>query len=280
MTAASVATSTFSRRSKSCPDLAIAAIRSTRCLRYRAVEGPAFSRAPNVFSYNIYETTRKMRPKPSLTLTKRIAATRTERIVNRSLPPGAPVRQDQVAEEFGSSHVPIREAFRLLECGRIISCSAAQGRSSSIDRSRISRRNLVDASGVATDGSENHGGLAARSWALLEIEPLQRGAHGSEKTRDDHPGLGLGQGVALAERGHQQLLLCRGAPHECWHNPGKQNQERRPTGKCERLAQSDHGKSEINGVADKAIGTGRDEAGGPVCDGDEAPCRSKFPPRP
>src|SRR5262245_33004210 len=62
------------------------------------------SRAPTI-SYIIYEPGRKMRPEPSLTLTKRIVAALTERIVNGSLPPGAPVRQDQVAEEFGSSHV-------------------------------------------------------------------------------------------------------------------------------------------------------------------------------
>jgi DNA-binding GntR family transcriptional regulator len=52
---------------------------------------------------------------PSLTLTQRIVVALTERIVSGSLPPRAPVRQDQVAEEFGSSHVPVREAFRLLE---------------------------------------------------------------------------------------------------------------------------------------------------------------------
>jgi hypothetical protein len=51
--------------------LAIAPIRSNRCLQYRAVEKVALV--------------------------------------------GAPVRQDQGAEEFGSSHVPVREAFRLLE---------------------------------------------------------------------------------------------------------------------------------------------------------------------
>jgi DNA-binding GntR family transcriptional regulator len=61
-----------------------------------------------------------MGPEPSLTLTKRIVAALTERIVNGSLPPGAPVRQDQVAEEFGSSHVPVREAFRLLEAEELL----------------------------------------------------------------------------------------------------------------------------------------------------------------
>jgi len=45
----------------------------------------------------------------------------------------------------------------------------------------------------------------------------------SEKTRNDHLGLRLVEGVALAERGSQHLLLCGGAPHERWDNPGKQN---------------------------------------------------------
>lgn len=44
----------------------------------------------------------------------RIAATLTERIVSGELPPGAPLRQDHVAYEFGASHVPAREAFQML----------------------------------------------------------------------------------------------------------------------------------------------------------------------
>jgi DNA-binding GntR family transcriptional regulator len=44
----------------------------------------------------------------------RIAAALAERIVSGELPPGAPLRQDHVAYEFGASHVPAREAFQML----------------------------------------------------------------------------------------------------------------------------------------------------------------------
>lgn len=44
-----------------------------------------------------------------------IAQTLAERIVSGQLEPGARLRQDHVAEEFGTSHVPVREAFRRLE---------------------------------------------------------------------------------------------------------------------------------------------------------------------
>lgn len=44
-----------------------------------------------------------------------IAQTLAERIVSGQLEPGARLRQDHIAEEFGTSHVPVREAFRRLE---------------------------------------------------------------------------------------------------------------------------------------------------------------------
>jgi DNA-binding GntR family transcriptional regulator len=47
-------------------------------------------------------------------IASRIAATLAERIVSGELPPGAPLRQDHVAYEFGASHVPAREAFQML----------------------------------------------------------------------------------------------------------------------------------------------------------------------
>jgi DNA-binding GntR family transcriptional regulator len=43
-----------------------------------------------------------------------IARVLAERIVAGELAPGSPLRQDRVAEEFESSHVPAREAFQLL----------------------------------------------------------------------------------------------------------------------------------------------------------------------
>jgi DNA-binding GntR family transcriptional regulator len=45
----------------------------------------------------------------------RIAASIAERIISGALAPDAALRQDHVAREFASSHVPVREAFRQLE---------------------------------------------------------------------------------------------------------------------------------------------------------------------
>jgi DNA-binding GntR family transcriptional regulator len=45
----------------------------------------------------------------------RISRTLAERIIAGDLQPGARLRQDHIAEEFKASHVPVREAFRLLE---------------------------------------------------------------------------------------------------------------------------------------------------------------------
>jgi DNA-binding GntR family transcriptional regulator len=54
------------------------------------------------------------------TLPERIVSALTERIVDGSLAPGERIRQDRVAEEFGTSHVPVREAFRLLESAGLL----------------------------------------------------------------------------------------------------------------------------------------------------------------
>jgi DNA-binding GntR family transcriptional regulator len=49
------------------------------------------------------------------TTAARIAAAIAERIISGALAPDAALRQDHVAREFASSHVPVREAFRQLE---------------------------------------------------------------------------------------------------------------------------------------------------------------------
>jgi DNA-binding GntR family transcriptional regulator len=49
------------------------------------------------------------------TTAARIAASIAERILSGALAPDAALRQDHVAREFASSHVPVREAFRQLE---------------------------------------------------------------------------------------------------------------------------------------------------------------------
>src|SRR5215813_7196567 len=50
----------------------------------------------------------------------RIAESISERIVSGALQPDAPLRQDHVAREFHSSHVPVREAFRQLEAQHLV----------------------------------------------------------------------------------------------------------------------------------------------------------------
>jgi DNA-binding GntR family transcriptional regulator len=49
------------------------------------------------------------------TLSERIARILADRIISGEISPGARLRQDHVAVEFGASHVPVREAFRALQ---------------------------------------------------------------------------------------------------------------------------------------------------------------------
>ena len=54
------------------------------------------------------------------TVVTRIAEAIAERIISGALQPDAPLRQDHVAREFNSSHVPVREAFRQLEAQHLV----------------------------------------------------------------------------------------------------------------------------------------------------------------
>ncbi|MBB3608589.1 GntR family transcriptional regulator [Rhizobium sp. BK602] len=49
------------------------------------------------------------------TIASRISRVLAERIIRGEIAPDARLRQDHIAEEFGVSHVPVREAFRRLE---------------------------------------------------------------------------------------------------------------------------------------------------------------------
>lgn len=57
----------------------------------------------------------------------RIARILGERIISGSIPPGARLRQDHIATEFGASHVPVREAFRQLEAQGLAECLPRRG---------------------------------------------------------------------------------------------------------------------------------------------------------
>jgi DNA-binding GntR family transcriptional regulator len=63
----------------------------------------------------------------SQTTAERIARVLAERIVSGELAPGVPLRQDRVAEEFESSHVPAREAFQLLRAQGLLTSEPRRG---------------------------------------------------------------------------------------------------------------------------------------------------------
>jgi DNA-binding GntR family transcriptional regulator len=56
-----------------------------------------------------------MSAKAADTIADRISRILAERIISGTIAAGARLRQDHIAEEFGTSHVPVREAFRRLE---------------------------------------------------------------------------------------------------------------------------------------------------------------------
>ncbi|HEY4276512.1 MAG TPA: GntR family transcriptional regulator [Rhizomicrobium sp.] len=61
------------------------------------------------------------------TIANRISRILADRIITGALGPGAKLRQDHIAEEFGVSHVPVREAFRRLEAQGLAVSEARRG---------------------------------------------------------------------------------------------------------------------------------------------------------
>lgn len=79
-----------------------------------------------------------MKPEPDETVAARISRILAERIVAGALAPGEKLRQDHIAEEFGASHVPVREAFRRLEAQGLAASSPRRGvRVAAFDRGEI-----------------------------------------------------------------------------------------------------------------------------------------------
>jgi DNA-binding GntR family transcriptional regulator len=67
-----------------------------------------------------------MTPKQD-TIAVRISRTLAERIIAGEIEPDARLRQDRIAEEFGVSHVPVREAFRRLEARGLVRSEPRRG---------------------------------------------------------------------------------------------------------------------------------------------------------
>ncbi|MHC1549713.1 GntR family transcriptional regulator [Phyllobacterium sp. K27] len=61
------------------------------------------------------------------TLAVRISRALADRIIAGSLQPGSRLGQNHIAEEFGASHVPVREAFRRLEAQGLVVSEPRRG---------------------------------------------------------------------------------------------------------------------------------------------------------
>src|SRR6202000_844815 len=76
--------------------------------------------------------------KESATIAARVSEAIAERIIAGALKPDAPLRQDHIAREFNSSHVPVREAFRQLEAQHLVVALPRRGvRVASLDAASI-----------------------------------------------------------------------------------------------------------------------------------------------
>lgn len=72
------------------------------------------------------------------TIAVRIARTLAERIIAGTIEPGTRLRQDHIATEFETSHVPVREAFRRLEAQGLAISEPRRGvRVASFDLSEV-----------------------------------------------------------------------------------------------------------------------------------------------
>lgn len=122
----------------------------------------------------------------------RIATALSDRIVSGELAPGARLRQDHVAEEFRTSHVPVREAFRKLEAQGLVESAPRRG----VSVSRIDPRTVGEVTEIraALEGLALHhalphlgpGNLAAAHAALLEGEASDRIADWEAANRRFH----------------------------------------------------------------------------------------------
>src|SRR5689334_13697970 len=106
----------------------------------------------------------------------RIAHSLSERIVRGLLAPGVSLKQDHIAEEFNSSHIPVREAFRKLEAqGLVVSKPRCGVRVSQLDPAMVGEITEMRAAleGLALSHALPHLGgadLDAAQRALAEGE--------------------------------------------------------------------------------------------------------------
>ncbi|WP_332688053.1 GntR family transcriptional regulator [Devosia sp.] len=114
------------------------------------------------------------------TIAVRISKVLAERIIAGTLEPGARLRQDHIAEEFGASHVPVREAFRLLEAQGLAISEPRRGvRVAAFDLAQV--KEVAEMRAALEVLALRHAAPHLTSAILDEAESANRAA---EKSRD------------------------------------------------------------------------------------------------
>ena len=68
-----------------------------------------------------------MKPLEKMTVSDHVAAQLREQILSNEIKPGEPIRQTLIAEQFGVSIIPVREAFRQLEAEGVVELLPRRG---------------------------------------------------------------------------------------------------------------------------------------------------------
>ncbi|MDI4663476.1 GntR family transcriptional regulator [Xanthobacter autotrophicus] len=106
---------------------------------------------------------------PDESIATRIARILAERIITGALAAGEKLRQDHIAEEFGASHVPVREAFRRLEAqGLAVSTPRRGVRVTAFDRAEI--REVVEMRGALEALALRHAAPHLTAAALKDAD--------------------------------------------------------------------------------------------------------------
>lgn len=98
-----------------------------------------------------------------------IASELRDRIISGDLAPGMPLRQDHVAQQFGSSHVPVREAFQKLEAQGLVVTLLRRGvRVAPLDQASI--RENVEMRGALEGLAVRH---AVPNFSPADVDALE-----------------------------------------------------------------------------------------------------------
>ncbi len=112
----------------------------------------------------------------------RISRELAARIISGQIDAGAPLRQDHIAEEFGASHVPVREAFRRLEAQGLVESKPRRGvRVSGFSRDEV--REVAEMRAALEVLALRH---AAPHITKAILDEAERATHASDHAPDVH----------------------------------------------------------------------------------------------